>query len=65
MRLDVRVPVGLMFATMGALLTGYGILGDRAIYAKSLNININLVWGLVLLATAACLLGLAARKRVR
>ena len=65
MRLDVRVPVGLMFATMGALLTGYGLVGDRSIYARSLGVNINLVWGLVLLGTAACLLALAARSRSR
>ena len=50
---------------MGALLTGYGLVGDRAIYAKSLGININLVWGVVLLATAGCLLALAARGRAR
>ena len=49
MGLDIRVPVGLMFATMGALLTGYGLFGDQAIYARSLGININLVWGIVLL----------------
>jgi hypothetical protein len=65
MRLDVRVPVGLMFATMGVLLAGYGIAGDRSIYARSLGININLVWGLVLIATAICLLALSARKRTR
>jgi hypothetical protein len=65
MRLDVRVPVGLMFATMGALLTGYGLLGDRSIYSRSLGVNINLVWGLVLIGTAGCLLALSARSRSR
>jgi hypothetical protein len=65
MGLDIRVPVGLMFAAMGALLTGYGLLGDRAIYARSLGINVNLVWGVVLLAVAACMLTLAGRKRGR
>jgi hypothetical protein len=63
MGLDIRVPVGLMFATMGALLTGYGLLGDRAIYARSLGVNINLAWGVVLIAVAACMLTLAMRKR--
>jgi hypothetical protein len=63
MGLDVRLPVGLMFALMGALLCGYGLLGDRTIYARSLGININLIWGSVMLAVAACLLMLAARKR--
>jgi hypothetical protein len=63
MRLDVRIPVGLMFATMGVLLTGYGLFGDRAIYTRSLGININLIWGVVLIATAGCMLGLSARSR--
>jgi hypothetical protein len=63
MGLDIRVPVGLMFATMGALLVGYGLIGDRTIYARSLGININLVWGVVLIAAAACMLALAARRR--
>jgi hypothetical protein len=62
MHLDVRVPVGLMLAIMGALLVGYGAFGDQAIYARSLGININAVWGAVLLGTAAILLGLARRR---
>jgi len=61
--LDIRVPVGVMFGTMGALLAGYGLLGDRSIYVRSLGININLVWGLVLVAFAACLLILSAHAR--
>ena len=61
--LDVRLPVGVMFATMGVLLVGYGALGDRSIYARSLGININLVWGAVMLVFAAALLLLAARSR--
>ncbi len=65
MRLDLRVPAGLMFAIMGVLLTGYGLLGDRSIYARSLGININVIWGLVLLVAAACLLALAARSGPR
>jgi hypothetical protein len=63
MGLDIRVPVGLMFATMGALLAGYGWLGDGSIYERSLGININLIWGLVLLGAAACLLALARWRR--
>jgi len=62
MHLDVRLPVGLMFAVMGALLAGYGAFGDPSIYRRSLGVNINLIWGLVLLATAACLLALSARR---
>jgi hypothetical protein len=65
MRLDVRIPVGLMFAMIGALLAAYGVAGDQSIYARSLGININLIWGVVLMVAAACLLGLAARGKLR
>jgi hypothetical protein len=61
--LDVRVPVGVMFATMGALLTCYGLFGDQTIYSRSLGININLVWGVVMIVFAASLLTLAVRAR--
>jgi hypothetical protein len=50
MRLDIRVPIGLMFGVLGAMLAVYGIFSDRAIYERSLGININVWWGLVLLA---------------
>jgi hypothetical protein len=63
MGLDVRQPVGLMFATMGALLVGYGLFGDQTIYARSLGINVNVIWGSVLLVTGAIMLALAARGR--
>jgi hypothetical protein len=63
MGLDVRLPVGVMFAIMGALLLGYGLFGDQAIYGRSLGINVNLSWGAVLLATGLIFLALAARGR--
>jgi len=63
MGLDVRIPVGVMFAMMGALMAGYGLLGDQSIYAKSLGININLIWGLVMVAFAVTLLGLSKLSR--
>jgi hypothetical protein len=63
--LDIRVPVAVMFGAMGALLTGYGVLGDQSIYGRSLGININLGGGSVMLAFAACLLILSARARSR
>ena len=49
MNLDIRFPIGMMFTVIGTLLTGYGLVADRAIYAKSLGLNVNLIWGGVLL----------------
>jgi hypothetical protein len=50
MGLDIRKPLGLLFLAIGALLLGYGILTwGRPMYARSLGVNINALWGSVLL----------------
>jgi len=51
MKMDIRLPIGLMFLLLGLLLSGYGLAttGRLDIYQRSLQININLWWGLVLL----------------
>jgi hypothetical protein len=50
MNLDLRIPMGLMFTFVGVILTvfGYATSGS-VIYTKSLGINANLDWGVVLL----------------
>jgi hypothetical protein len=52
-----------MFTIFGALLTVFGLTSDRAIYARSLDINVNLWWGLVLLLFGLVMLALAIRAR--
>jgi hypothetical protein len=47
MDLDLRVPVGLLFVTLGLIMSIFGLTSDPAIYHKSLGINVNLDWGLV------------------
>lgn len=49
MGLDIRMPIGLMFSTFGLILVAYGAVSDRAIYARSLGLNVNAIWGAVLL----------------
>lgn len=63
MTLDLRLPLGLMFAVLGLLLSGYGLVSDPSLYVRSLGINVNLWWGLVLLAFGLAMLGLHARAR--
>ena len=67
MGLDVRIPVGLMFVVMGVLLAGYGLVGDQSVYTRSLGINVNAIWGAVMLATGAVVLALSrvALRRAR
>lgn len=63
MGLDIRWPIGLMFTLIGLLLTGQGLLtaSDADMYQRSLGININLIWGVVLLIFGALMLILAWR----
>jgi hypothetical protein len=49
MGLDIRLPIGMLFTLLGAVLAGYGVLGDAAVYQRSLGYNVNLWWGAVLL----------------
>jgi len=50
MRLDLRIPMGLMFTIVGAILTIFGLVTHgSAIYARSADMDINLVWGCVML----------------
>jgi hypothetical protein len=58
MGLDIRTPIGSLFAILGVLLVGYGLVSDPSIYHRSLGINVNLWWGLVLLAFGALMLWL-------
>lgn len=53
MGLDIRLPIGMLFATLGALLVLYGLVSDQTIYQSSLGININLWWGVVMLGFGA------------
>lgn len=47
MGLDIRWPIGLMFTLIGVLLTAFGAMKKSD--SMSLDININLIWGVVLL----------------
>jgi hypothetical protein len=59
MGLDIRWPIGLMFTLIGAMLSLSGIMAKPESYERSLNININLIWGLVLLAFGVFMLVMA------
>ena len=61
MKLDLRLPIGLMFTIFGAILAVYGLVSDAAIYDRSLGINVNLWWGLVVLAFGLVMLAFAIR----
>lgn len=56
MAIDIRVPIGLLFLILGGLLVAFGAVThftDPSMYAKSLDLNINVWWGLAMLAFGA------------
>lgn len=61
MGLDIRLPIGLMFTLFGLLLVVYGFISDKSIYQRSLGINVNLGWGVVLLVFGVVMLLLGRR----
>ena len=66
MNLDLRIPMGLMFTLVGLILTVFGAATmGNPMYAKSLDINANLDWGIVLLIFGGTmfLLGRAGQKK--
>lgn len=68
MNLDLRVPLGWMFTLAGLILTVLGLKtnDDAALYTRSLGIDANLWWGLVLLAfgLAMFLFGHRGQKQI-
>jgi hypothetical protein len=62
MTLDIRIPLGLLFSVLGLILTVYGLVSDKAIYARSLGYDVNLIWGGVLLLFGLAMLALAWRS---
>lgn len=67
MNLDLRIPMGLMFTLTGMILSSFGAMtnGRADLYAKSLGINANLWWGLVLLVFGIVMLTLGRRGQRR
>lgn len=58
MGLDIRWPIGLMFSLIGVILVIYGFVGGSkaAMLERSLQINIDLIWGFVLLVFGGLML---------
>lgn len=61
MGLDIRLPIGGMFLIFGAVLTIFGAFSDSSLYQRSLGLNINLQWGLVMIVFGLCMLVLGLR----
>ena len=51
MEVDIRLPIGFMFSILGLILLIFGLLtyGDPMLYQRSLDINVNIWSGLMML----------------
>ena len=54
---DLKIPLGSLLCLYGLILTAYGLFGGNALYEKSLGININFIWGIVVFLTGGLFLG--------
>jgi hypothetical protein len=63
--LDLKLPIGWLLSAYGVLLGIYGLVTKKEMYAKSLGFNLNLVWGILMLAIGAGFLLAAFLKKDR
>jgi steroid 5-alpha reductase family enzyme len=61
MRLDIRLPLGLLFALVGLLLVAQGLFGASQLTAQTAGINIDLWWGVAMAAFGGLVLALSRR----
>ena len=60
---DPRISLGMLFTLVGTVLTAFGLAtrSNPDVYAKSMGIDANLCWGLVLLVFGILVLTLGRR----
>jgi len=64
MGLDIRIPLGLIFLSIGGMMTIFGLFTHgSAIYEKSLGFNINLAWGILMFLFGAVMFFLGRRQK--
>jgi hypothetical protein len=61
MGLDIRTPIGLMFTIIGGLLVITSFFLNSEVYSRSLGINVNLWWGLVMFVFGGVMLFFGTR----
>ena len=63
MQLDVRLPIGLMFSLFGVILAVLGLVKGSEQTQRLFGLNLDLAWGLVILAFGLVMLVIALRGR--
>ena len=62
---DIRIPIGLMFTIIGILISVFGLvtMSDSEMYHKSLDINVNIIMGVLMFLFGIIMLYFARRKK--
>lgn len=65
MGLDIRIPLGLIFAITGGMMTLYGLFtrGNQAMYSMSEGVNLNLWWGALMFLFGAVMWFVGRRQK--
>jgi len=65
MKLDIKIPIGLLFTIFGLILAIYGVAtgNDPGFYNKSLGSNVNLWTGIIMLVFGILMLLLAWKTK--
>jgi hypothetical protein len=65
MGLDIRIPLGLIFLILGGIMAIFGLFthGDTTLYARSLNIDLNLTWGSIMFVFGAIMFFVGRRQK--
>jgi hypothetical protein len=64
MGLDIRIPLGLIFLIIGGIMGVYGLATNHsAIYEKSLEVNLNLLWGALMFLFGAIMFFIGRRQK--
>jgi hypothetical protein len=65
MTLDIRLPIGLLFTVIGALLVAQGLIQGALSGGAAAGLNVDAWWGCVLLVFGAAMLLFAHRHARR
>ena len=65
MGLDIRIPLGLIFLIIGGIMAIFGLAthGNTELYARSLDIDLNLTWGGIMFVFGAIMFFVGKRQK--
>ncbi len=63
--LDLKLPIGWLLSGCGVLLAVYGLVTRPEMYERSLGYNVNLIWGVLMIAIGGAFLLTFFLKKAR